>query len=443
MKCQLQKIGRFFSFSFWRVTPIPLRGGTALISKFLIVQGIFLTPSLSAQISSSQILATAKSDVIFQLKKEQVTDLQNNPLRLPDWDDVEFRMENNRFESDRNEYALRLTRNPKNLKNQHTQIHQSLLQVADVESVIEFSNALEDRYDAILQAKFSEALRQKRSELTEVLEDQKRVITNRLAYGLTDDLEDLADIDEELQEEELAMLEFDFFKKQLSDQIADWLSDTPGDFSFEGFLTCEKMDTILKDIRQESVLNNPDIRRRNLRTDLAAQEEKLEQLEDQQLINFLQFRFQQDSDPDVLFREKLSVGMGLRLGQGRQQSIRAQEEKINKLEALNEVEIETVQLEREFAKDFEEVDFLRAKRSLLKKQLDDYRSNYSPEVFLQKGIAKPMTLLNLKETILKKEITLMKTEFELYETYLELLFLTGKPVEMPLKNYLDVGLVEF
>ena len=151
-----------------------------LISVFLI----FLPPMLSAQITSTQVLASAKNDMIFRLKNEQTALLENNPLQLPDWDDVELRMENNRFENDRNEYALRITRNPNALKKQHTQIHQSLIQVADTESVIEFSRALENRYEAILQAKFSAALRQKRVELQEVLKDQKRVITNGIKTGL-------------------------------------------------------------------------------------------------------------------------------------------------------------------------------------------------------------------------------------------------------------------
>ena len=399
--------------------------------------------NLQAQITTSQILASAKKDAIFQLKNEQTDLLRNNPLVLPNWDDVEFRMSSDGFKLNENTYALRMTRNPKGLIRQQERVYNSLLQVTDIESVIEFSGTLENRYEAILQSKFSEDVRTKRNELVLVLEDQKRAIGNRLALGLDNDLEDLADIDEELQDEALIAFEFDFYKKQLSKQIAEWTAIESKNIEQSNFISIEKMKLIVAEIQSASILNHPEIRRRALRSDFAMQEELFEKREEQMLLNYLQVRYSEDDDPDELFREKISVGMGMRLGTKRIKNLRSQELEVERLEAEKEVEIQKVDLEKDFAEAVIEWNFLVEKLEFLKMQFEEFQLKYAPEIFLSKGITNPMTLLNAKETLLKKEILINKTSFELYEKYLDLLFLSGKPVELPMRNFLAESLEEF
>lgn len=402
--------------------------------------------NLQAQITSSQILASAKKDAIFQLKNEQTDLLRNSPLVLPNWDDVEFRMSSNGFQLDENEYAVRMTRNPKGLVKQQARVYQSLLQVTDVESVIEFSGALESRYEAILQSRISEQLRAKRTELVLVLEDEKRAIENRLLLGLDNDLSDLANIDEELQEEALTAFEFDFYQKLLTGQIVEWIGeelDQDTEIAQTDFISIEKMKSVVAEIQEESILNHPEIRRRELRADLAMQEELFEKREEQTLLNYLQVRYSEDDDPDELFREKISVGMGMRLGTKRIKNLRSQELEVERLEAKKEIEIQRVDLEKDFAEVVNEWNFLSEKLELLQNQLADYQKKYAPEVFISKGIVNPMALLKAKETILKKEIYIQKTEFELYEKYLELLFSSGKSVELPMRNFLAESLSGF
>lgn len=396
--------------------------------------------NLQAQITASQILASAKKDAIFQLKNEQTDLLRTNPLVLPNWDDVEFRTESNGFKLDENEYALRVTRNPKGLVKQQERVYQSILEVAEIESVVEFAGALENRYEAILQSKAASELRAKRAELRLVLEDEKRVIENRLTLGLSNDLSDLADIEKELQEEELSEFEFDFYRKALNNQISSWTGTLSDSIVQLDFISIEKIALVIAEIQSESILNHPEIRRRALRSDLIAQEELFERKEEQMLLNFFQVRYSEDSDPDELFREKISIGMGLRLGTKRLNNLRSQELAVERMESEKEEIIRKVDLEKDFSAAAEEWDFLNEKLKLLQIQLNNYQNKYAPEVFFSKGITNPMTLLKAKETILKKEILIKKTEFELYEKYLELLFFSGKPLELPLRNYLSESL---
>ena len=262
--------------------------------------------------------------------------------------------------------------------------------------------------------------------------------------GLDDDLEDLAEIEEELQDEALEAFEFDFFKNALNEQIAGWTDEkkrTGADLS--DFISIEKMNEVAAGIESESVLNHPELRRRAFQSDLALQEEFLEKREDQTLINFLQVRYREDPGGDDILREKFSVSMGLRLGAKKIGSLRTQELEVERLEAQKEAEIQRVDLEKDFAEVIKERRFLNQKLQLLLNQAEAYRKKYAPEIFLSKGITNPMTLLKAKEAILKKEILIKKTEFELLENYLELLFSSGKPVQLPMRNFLSESLEEF
>lgn len=417
---------------------------TKMLAVLLSVLYLLFAKNTTAQITPSQILASAKNDAIFKLKNEQTDILRSNPLKMPNWDKVEFRMNVNEFDLQQNEYALRISKNPKGMIDGQKQVYSSLLQVADIESVIQFSNALESRYEAILQSKFSEELQVKRKELVLVLEDKKRVSENRLAFGLDNDLEKFVNIELDLQEEALDALDFDFYKKQLSRRFAKWTNSSDQILvDFKDFISLEKLKSIVSEIKSQSIINHPEVRRRELRSELALKEENLEKREDQQLLNFLQVRYSDDDDPYDYFRERLSVGMGLRLGSKYIQGLRSQELQVKTLEARKEIEIQKEELVSDFSEEAEALDFLFLKLDLLKKQLEDYRLSFAPEILLAKGIAKPMVLLKAKETILKKEILITKTEYALYEKYLDLLFLSGKPVELPMRNFLAENLEEF
>lgn len=425
-------------------TAIRKKRRARIFTALLSVLCFFDSQNIDAQISASQVLASAKKDAIFQLKNEQTDILRSNPLKMPNWDKVEFRMNTNEFDLLQNEYAIRISKNPKGMIDGQKQVYGSLLQIADIESVIQFSNALESRYEAILQSKFSEELQAKRKELVLILEDKKRVIENRLAFGLDNDLEKFADIEANLQEEALNAFDFDFYKKQLSRRFAAWTDSSDKIFvDFQNFISLQKLKSIVTEIQSKSILNHPEVRRRQLQNELAIKEENLEKREDQQLLNFLQVRYKGDEDPYDYFRERLSVGMGLRLGTKHTRGLRSQELQVETLETRKEIEITKEELIKDFREETEELDYLFLKLDLLKKQLADYRLKFATEVLLERGIAKPIFLLKAKETIIKKEIVITKTEYELYKKYLDLLFLSGKPVELPMRNFLAENLEEF
>ena len=52
----------------------------------------------------------------------------------------------------------------------------------------------------------------------------------------------------------------------------------------------------------------------------------------------------------------------------------------------------------------------------------------------------PLVLLEMRESILERDVDLATVTSEIYSSYIELLDVSGKLSEQPLKNYISAGL---
>jgi len=396
---------------------------------------------VQCQISSTDILASAKKDGIFLLEKQLKTSLENQPLKLPFLEKLEFRTEFNEFDFRRQEYTVRVSPHSPGQRKQQNNLYNTTLQIADAETKLRFFSALEERYTLLMAARFAEAFRKRSSELILVLEDEKTVIENQLQLGLNDDFSRLIDMEEELQEEAFSILELEQLKRKTERQFEQWLEQPATDIDWSNFISIEKVRSQIATIDESSLVFHPFVIRGEMRTNYSQQEAMVELEKKKNLLNFLQVRY--SDNPNDLRQERFSIGAGIFIPTKTGTTLKIKEIEMEQLEAANDVQKDRVELKEKQANLKNELEFLFEQWDLMTNQLTTYQQKYAPEKLLQKGIVKPTVLLKTKERIIKKQLLIQKTELDIYEKYIELLFASGKMMEMPLRNYLSEGLEEF
>ena len=396
---------------------------------------------VQAQINSTTVLASAKSDGIFLLENQLKTSLEDRPQELPFVDKLEFRTEFNEFDIRRQEYAIRMSHHSIAQREEQKKLYNATLQIADSETKLRLFSALEDRYALLVAAKFAKSFCELSSGLILILEDQKTVVENQLQLGLNDDLSRLIDMEEELQDEALSVLELEQLKTKTNRKIESWLQQPATEIDWSNFISVEKVKAQITAIDESSIAFHPSIIRGEMRTNLSQQEAQLERAQKKSLLNFLQVRY--GDNPRDQLKERFSIGAGIQIPTKTAATLKIKELEMEALESATEVKRDKLELQSEQTAIKNELEFLFEKWDLMKSQLNTYQQNYAPEMLLQKGIVKPSVLLKTKERILKKQFLIQKTELDIYERYIELLATSGKMMETPLKNYLSEGLEEF
>jgi len=396
---------------------------------------------VQGQISTTDILASAKTDGIFLLENQLKTSLEAQPQKLPFLEKLEFRTEFNEFDLRRQEYAVRISPHSPGQRKQQNNLYNTTLQIADAETKLRFFSALEDRYTLLIAARFSELFRELSSELVLVLEDEKTVIENQLKLGINDDFSRLIDMEEELQEEAFSILELEQLKRKTERQIEDWLQQSTSEIDWSNFISIEKVRAQIATIDESSIAFHPAIIRGEMRTNFSLQEAIVEREKKKNLLNFLQVRY--GDNPNDLRQERFSIGAGVFIPTKTASTLKIKEIEMEQLEAANDVQKDRVELKENQANLKNELEFLFEQWDLMKNQLRTYQEKYAPEKLLQLGITKPTVLLKTKERIIKKLMLIQKTELDIFEKYIELLATSGKMMEVPLRNFLSEGLEEF
>jgi len=396
---------------------------------------------VQGQISTTDILASAKTDGIFLLENQLKTSLEAQPQKLPFLEKLEFRTEFNEFDLRRQEYAVRISPHSPGQRKQQNNLYNTTLQIADAETKLRFFSALEDRYTLLIAARFSELFRELSSELVLVLEDEKTVIENQLKLGINDDFSRLIDMEEELQEEAFSILELEQLKRKTERQIEDWLQQSTSEIDWSNFISIEKVRAQIATIDESSIAFHPAIIRGEMRTNFSLQEAIVEREKKKNLLNFLQVRY--GDNPNDLRQERFSIGAGVFIPTKTASTLKIKEIEMEQLEAANDVQKDRVELKENQANLKNELEFLFEQWDLMKNQLRTYQEKYAPEKLLQLGITKPTVLLKTKERIIKKLLLIQKTELDIFEKYIELLATSGKMMEVPLRNFLSEGLEEF
>ncbi len=390
-----------------------------------------------AQTTAGQLLASAWDDPAVQLHREQQAYLEATDFNMPLLRKLEIRTESRDLDPKQQEYALRIGTNGFGMKRTQSAIYGSMKELTEAERQMLVQEALLDRYELLLDVHFTRQTLGLLERQRQVLLDKKAVFSQQLALGLQEDLDDLFRTEDDLL--------------QLERKIFEAKSDaTVQRFRLKIFT--EKEDTVMADklitpaeilLFVGSVTGNgaaipASIRRRAAQAELALQEEKMNQMEFRNLLNYLQFRY--TGNANDLLEDRFSVGAGFDLPWPNGSKLKQQELHLETLKSQAETEAERQKMEQAVQLKSNQWAQLVERYDFLEKQAADFRQAYDPQRLHASGLENPETLLRVQESLARLDLEMASVERDIYRNYLSLLGETGLLTQEPARNYLSPGL---
>lgn len=389
---------------------------------------------LNAQLTTSEILATAKDQYLIQLQRQRVDFLKENSSKLPVMDELEFRTETNDFRLREQRYTLRGRFFTKDQRNAQQGFQQANIELKSIEEQILMNEFLKERYLGIMEAYFFDQLLEAEKEKKILQEDRVTVLRKSINLPKFEIL-DLLDAEDNLQTAERDILRLENAVLTSEMKIFRWTNETG--FLKKGDIQLIPVEQVMEQVRSlptEPSTAHATLVKRNLNQTVALQEQAIRRASEENTFEYFQARIGGTDDDG--FRQNFKLGVGIRIPVRNREQLDLEELEYDKIdEGIKYKELQ-VALKSRMAQIVIEMENQYRLYELLQQQI---QNNQADNVFKQyQKIAgtSPMALLKLKGNRFKKELERLSVEQNIYQLYIELLDASGKMMEMPLRNYL-------
>jgi len=393
----------------------------------------------AAEISISDFLATAKKDYLLGYQREKADYLNQASSNSPFFDRIELRTETDEFTLSQQSYSVRAYPNGLGTTKNGQKVFQTTLESTKSEHDLLLHQALKKRYLLVSDLLDSRKLLALKKNLLDLYADRVTVLKRKI-HGLDFDVNDLIRAEDDCTGAQLELIDFENRIQTIEDEIRVYL---PAAVSIEfdtGSLA--GVDVIEKTMPQCKAVpgkDNVHLRNRNARLELARSRYELEKSENRKYISFLEAAYDSD-DRRHNSGEVFSVQLGFRLpfiNSGRLDINRRKLAFLTEKRCYAEFKNMLSENIRVFAGRLHSL--LRQYEVVLaNKKLGGIESSLKSYMRLEG--ADPLALLELKESILKRDISLANIQHEIFLNHIELLDVSGKLSEPPLKNYFSASL---
>ncbi len=405
---------------------------------FLLYCGL---SSAQNPLSVKAFLATSTQENTLEHQQKIADFLANTSYQMPWVEEIEIRSRSNDFELAQQEYIFRVSPNSPRQRWAQKKYHNSTLRSVDTEKQILLEEALLDRYEIIAAIYFCNKLIDAKKGFAVIFQDRINTLEKSGAYTKFD-ISDLLRTEDDLHDLEMEILQLEHTRSGLQSLVASIAQSNDSLLiDEENFIKIEDIQNILPSLLNFSVDQHPLLELQKAKIDMLVQEFNVEDAERRNVLDFVESRF--EGQPDDFFRERFSIGIGLKLPLKGSAKLKLNELKLNQLEAQNKEESIADKLNLERVEYINEMNHLLREHNLLNQQLEKTRERFSNNQLIELSDATAYTLLRIQQSILEKELAIVKKEQEIFETYLELLHLSGVAASEPLLNYLSADLERF
>ena len=410
---------------------------------FLLSIALLLSFSANSQevLSVNEFLATAKNEATVLLKQNEVDFLNNTSHDLPWVEKVEFRTRTNEFEPSQQEYVFRLSpHSPRERKSQQ-KYHNTNTRLHETTQALSIERSLKERYELIIDLMYYEELLDKKKALKLVYEDKINVLKKSVLH-IGADINDLID-----EEETFNSLERDIFiikgkLKSIQREMKLRVEKKEDiQINVEDVLGIDEVKLLSIDFFEIKTVEHLGLALQQDKVELIQNEYELEDAERRNMFRFVEAKY--EGKTDDIFREKFSVGIGIRLPLKGAAKLKLNELKLEQLKAENKKQLLETSLKNEKGKLIEELQNLLKEYDLISSQKEESQASFSMEQYGNLADASAYTLLKIKENLFRKDLQLSKVKYKIYDQYIQLLHLSGKIGALPLRNYLSVELDTF
>lgn len=400
---------------------------------FLNIGCIFPSTLLQSQrsLTATELLTTANNESTVQLSSSKIQYLSNADHTLPIIEELEFRTETNDFDWKEQEYTLRTQLNTKRERNAQKQFHQANITLHNIEQEVALKEALLQRYDWLADWLTVQNAIKSNERLLALCQDKLAVL--KKTVGDTNfKIKDLIRAEEEVLEIEHELNKWNDRKARLRSELATYTKNiSTVQVNIDDILTTPELITLVEKHENSQHIA---LTRKQQRAELINKEYEVELSGISNPINYAQVKV--GGRNNELFREWVSVGVGLKLPFKGDNKLDLNELELDKIEELGELDILKKQLEEDERQLVERMRQLLQEKIFLKNQLDNSQAKYTLNQLLKSETPDPIDILDLQEIVLKREIAIEKIDFEILELYIEWLDVSDKVMEKPLRNHL-------
>lgn len=392
-------------------------------------------------LSTNSILATAKTQTAIALQERKIDVLNAQSYKLPFLEKIDFQTETDRFDWQRQEFRARTSFNGWEEMRSLKQQKEANVQKEQAERTVLFKDVLYDRYALLVEYRFEQAALKMYHQMFNVFADKRDVLQKMAKLSTDFNIEDL------IKAEDAA---FDFQQKTLQSEgairnINQFLKRT---FNTSDSLQLDTTDWIpLSKIRllvselPTTAEKNPILTYQQAAIGVVQSDYNLEKSQTKKIIDYAQIR-NRARNKDALVRE-WSVGVGIAIPYRGSSKIELNNIAFKRLEAENKLKNLQTNFDLEIFNLQQDLDLIFKEYDFVEKQVNESQTLYALDHYANIQGSPPIVLLRMKELVLKRQAQLISLEHLAFQKYIKWLDLTGKLSEMPLQNYLSVGLSAF
>ena len=394
--------------------------------------------SQAAGVTVNEFLSSAAQDPTLHFQNEKVDFLEGSSPNTPLIREVEFRARIDEFQESQQRYGVRLSPTGWGETRNGRKVYKARLEYNEAQLELLLNKALKRRYRVLIDFVRTRDLLGLNQELMEIAEDRLDIKRKRID-DLDSDPTALVAAEDDVIQLQLDIIDLENSVRDLEDEIKTAMgADGPVSLDPADLIDIDAIKQAIEKFSHPPETENIHIRRAHLSTELAQNRYDLEKAENRRYLSFLQFDYEMDERRD--FEEAMILRFGIMLPIVNPNRLDIDRRKITSLREKSDYE----NLKREIAGDIPF--FLRdLERSL--KQYDILlqrqaasNAKTSLEVFQRIEGTNPLKLLKMKRSMLNTEVAIAKMARRIFRRYINLLDVSGKLSEKPLRNHLSTNL---
>lgn len=385
----------------------------------------------------SDYLSGASTEDVLSEEKKILSFLEQNQ-DTPFLDELEFRLNVDEFDYDRQEVAIRYKIRSFGEMEDLKKLALAGMASREAQYGLLLNRALKRRYDMVLEYLYCREMIIVYEERIKVCKDRLHVLKRRsevpgadpvkLGYALVDAENDLMDV--EMETEKLK----DHARLISHEILRNMGTKGPIAFDSEKRVTIDEIEEVIRQIGNVPAMKNAAIQSAQKQADLAAARYDLEETRNGAWFSFIETAY--DLEQRDNFDKAFSIGFGISVPIGTTSRPEMREKKVKALNAKRACQMirqrnrdETVRLSSELRHLIRRYERFREKN-----RSGGEKHHY--QIWQDTEGADPMILLKIRESMLKKQVSETELLFEIYRGYTDLLDVSGKLLQKPLRNCL-------
>jgi len=405
----------------------------------LLVLLLWCRPVAAGEISIGSFLATATTDYLLDHQKEKIDFLGSSSSNTPYIDRIELRTETDEFRLSQQRYSVRVYPNGWGATASGRKVFEATKAYTESERDLLVHEALKKRYTLVNDMLHARRLSALKETLLLLYDDRVTVLKQRM-QTVDFDVNDLIRAEDDYANLQLELIELESRTATLEDIIRDYFpAEGPVVFDAKNLAGIATITEILNQSTSAPGGANVHLQNAAARVALARNRLELEESENRKYISFLEGAYDSDEqrhNADEVFTVQLGIRFPF-INSGRldinRRKLDVLEEKARCEEQKRMLSERITVIMRTLKRQCRQHDYIR-------QQQEEGTAKAALQQYMRMAGADPLVLLDLRDSILERDVSLEKIRYEICTGYVDLLDRTGRLSAKPLVNFMSADL---